>query len=115
MSRSKRVMRRRILQSLFDHLELNYGLEHIRESLINGQFTDREIDAVLAFKSDSRLDELRGALARLENGTYGICIGCKKMITQQSLDIDLTRRLCSDCERQFSHRLVAVHASHSSV
>lgn len=77
------------------------------------QIFEWEIDGILAFKSDSRLDELRGALERLENGTYGTCIGCKRQIRQADLDKDLTRRVCDRCEREFINRLVETHASES--
>ena len=41
------------------------------EQFVQDQISDREIDALLAFKSDARIDELRSALNRLEAGSYG--------------------------------------------
>ncbi len=113
MRRSRRLMRRAIISSLFDHLRAYYGIESLEGMFLNEQISEWEIDGILAFKSDSRLDALRGALARLENGTFGTCIGCKRQIRQADLDKDLTRRVCDRCEKEFINRLVESHASQS--
>jgi RNA polymerase-binding transcription factor DksA len=105
MKKSKRVMRRSILQCLYSHLQDAYGLEIPSEEFVQGQMSDHEIDAVLAFKSDPRIDELRGALDRLEAGSYGMCLACKDTVDQSLLDTDPTRRLCESCERLYSHIL----------
>jgi RNA polymerase-binding transcription factor DksA len=96
-------MRQLILSHLYAHLKAAYDLELPEEAFREDTITDREIDASLAFKSDSKLDELLGALVRLENGTFGNCIGCKEPISQSILDRDPTRRICPKCERAFTH------------
>lgn len=112
MRRSRRIMRRAILSRLFEHLRTDYGLEWPEDTFLSGQISEVEIDGILAFKSDPKLDELRGALERLENGTFGICIGCKRQIRQSDLDKELTRRVCTRCEKQFVNRLVESPAPH---
>jgi RNA polymerase-binding transcription factor DksA len=102
MIRSTRVMRITILSRLWEHLKDEYSLEFPRSTFVSGRNSDGEIDAILAFKSDPRLDELRGALSRLKNGTYGTCIRCKRQISQAALDSDPAQRLCPDCERELS-------------
>ncbi len=109
MKRSKRVMRRAILECLYCHLEDAYGLEGNREAFVNGQPALREVDAVLAFKSDPRIDELRGALDRLDQGSYGRCLACKGVIDQSLLDADPAQRFCSACERLYSHMLTQAY------
>jgi RNA polymerase-binding transcription factor DksA len=107
--KSKRVLRRAILVRLYDHLLDAYGVDGPREAFVNGQLTVHEIDALLAFKSDPRIDDLRGALDRLELGQFGNCIACKREIDQERLDVDPVLRLCSQCEQLYSHMRVISH------
>ena len=100
--KSKRTMRRAILQSLFEHLERNYDLSWPDQDVMKGQVSLHDVDVLLAFKSDLRLDELRGALARLETGLYGVCALCKTSITEEVLESDSAARFCKDCEKTFS-------------
>ncbi len=103
MKKSKRMVRRSILQCLYAHLQDAYGLESTAEQFVQDQMSDREIDALLAFKSDARIDELRSALNRLEAGGYGTCLACKSPVDQNLLDVDPARRLCGSCEVLYSH------------
>ena len=113
MKRSKRAMRLVILSSIFKHLKAVYHLDWPRREFGSGQITDYELSALLAFKSDPWLNELRDALERLENQEYGICIGCGEEIEQRLLDEYPARRLCRNCENSFSRRLT--HESVGSV
>ena len=110
MKKSKRVMRRAVLASLYDHMQDAYGVEWAREAFVDGQLSLNELDALLAFKSDPRIDELRGALDRLQSGTYGMCLACKGRIAQDVLDAKPARRLCVPCEQLYSHILVHTYA-----
>jgi len=101
MVKSKRAMRRAILSRLFEHLVDTYGIDVSRETFLSGSFGMHQIDALLAFKSDPLIDELRSALGRLEEGTYGICMTCKKPLLQQLLNEDPARRLCGECEHVY--------------
>jgi hypothetical protein len=103
MKKSKRAMRRAVLCKLFEHLEKYYGFEWSRETFVDGQLSLPQIDAILAFKSDPQLDEFRGALVRLENGTFGLCISCRGSISQDVLEVDPVRRFCQDCEKDLGH------------
>lgn len=109
--KSKRVLRRAVLVRLYDHLQDAYGLDSPRESFVRGQLTLHQIDALLAFKSDPRIDELRGALERLEQGSFGICIACKGEISQDLLEVDPAVRLCERCDRLYSQmRIMTQHS-----
>ena len=110
MKKSKRVMRRAVLASLYDHMQDAYGVEWAREAFVDGQLSLNELDALLAFKSDPRIDELRGALDRLQCGTFGMCLACKGRIGQELLDADPAQRLCVPCEQLYSHILVHTYA-----
>ncbi len=103
MTKSKRVMRRLVLSRLYDYLQDQYTVLYPRDMFINGELSIHDIDALLAFKSDVQLEELRHALDRLENGTFGVCISCKSSINQDVLDGDPTQRICSSCEQKFVH------------
>ncbi len=110
MAPTKTALRRVILSNLFDHLKLNYDFERPAETFLTGQISDREIDILLSYKSDHRLGELREALARIESGTYGTCIGCKQPLSRADLQQDPARRICSACEHSFNMRSPVMHA-----
>ncbi|HSQ74233.1 MAG TPA: hypothetical protein VLT13_01670 [Bacteroidota bacterium] len=116
MKKSRRVMRRTILTALYAHLQDAYGLEIAEESFVQAQMSIQDIDALLAFKSDPRLDELRSALDRLERGTFGQCLACKGSIDLDLLEVDPTQRFCSSCERFYSQTMAGeFHLSVSPV
>jgi RNA polymerase-binding transcription factor DksA len=103
MQNGKRSLQRVVLSKLFDHLQEFYGVDSSRDSFLEGRLNLHQIDALLAFKSDPQLDELRSALDRLEHGTYGVCIACKHTIGREILERDPGRRLCGGCEQGFNH------------
>ena len=103
MKKSKRLIRRQILSRMYDFLQDQYAIFYSRETFLSGELPIHDIDALLAFKSDSHLEELRFALDRLEDGSYGICIGCKSHISQETLDHDPVQRICGECEQKFFH------------
>lgn len=103
MIKSKRAMRRTILGKLYEVLQEQGSVAVTRESFLEGQFMHHELDALLAFKSDTQMLELRRALERLEDGTLDVCISCKGRIPQAVLDTDPTRRICDRCEKELSH------------
>lgn len=103
MTKSKRVMRKLILSKLHELLRDQSTALYPTEIRFDEELSLHELDALLAFKSDPRLEELRHALDRLENGTYGICIGCKSPITQEVLDKDPAQRVCQRCEERLVH------------
>jgi RNA polymerase-binding transcription factor DksA len=51
----------------------------------------------LDFKADTRLLELRDAIQRMEEGTYGICLLCKAEIPQYMLEDSPATLLCESC------------------
>jgi len=91
-----------ILGKLYDHLCADYSFGWPRELFVNADLSFHDIDAILAFKSDIQLEELRIALDRIEEGTFGICLRCKQDISLETLDAEPSRRFCQVCEREFS-------------
>ncbi len=101
-------MRRFILDKLRTHLQEHYSI-NLQESLASeDRFSLHQLDALLAFKSDPYLDELHAAFERLEEGTFGHCLGCKQQIATELIGADPTRRMCERCEQVYS-RVVRVH------
>ena len=103
MKKSSRQIRHDILVRLYTHLREQYTISLPEFSPLEERISIHQLDAMLAFKSDPRLEELRAALDRLRDGTFGLCLGCKEEIDDDALDIDPARRMCSRCERVYSH------------
>jgi len=102
MRKSTRAMRRVVLCQMFDLLEQRYGIELDRASFVADGVSLHEIDAALSFKSDPCLEELRGALDRIDDGSYGVCIGCKTAIDWRLLVEEPARRMCEKCEKDYN-------------
>jgi RNA polymerase-binding transcription factor DksA len=102
MKKSSRHMWRVILGQLHTHLEEHYSIVLPEEIQSDDPVSLHQLDAILSFKSDPRLDELRGALDRVKNGTFGFCLGCKEEIQDELMDVDPLRRLCVRCEEVYS-------------
>jgi RNA polymerase-binding protein DksA len=60
---------------------------------------DREIDYTLEENSEHVLSEIDAALARIEAGTYGVCINCGKPIAEERLAAIPWATYCIDCKR----------------
>jgi DnaK suppressor protein len=61
---------------------------------------DREMASTLEDNSTHVLTEIDAALARIENGTFGICGRCGNPIGQERLDALPWATLCIDCKRK---------------
>jgi DnaK suppressor protein len=60
---------------------------------------DREIDYTLEENSEHVLSEIEGALKRIDEGTYGICVNCGKPIAEERLSAIPWATYCIDCKR----------------
>lgn len=69
--------------------------------------SDRKLFVTLKKRHDNRLRELKDALARIENGTYGICMECEEDIPVERLMARPTTILCIGCQeaRETFHNL----------
>lgn len=50
------------------------------------------------------LDEIDGALGRIEQGTYGRCSGCATEIPMERLEVLPAARFCVACQRRVARR-----------
>ena len=103
MQNGVRSLQRAVLSKLLDYLQEHYDVDSSRDYFVDGRLNLHQIDALLAFKSDPQLDELRAALDRLEHGTYGVCITCKRPISREVLEREPGRSICAGCEQGFNH------------
>jgi DnaK suppressor protein len=104
-----------MLQRTRDHLERR--LEETREEL--AQLDERlesrgdyglgrgdplivrwELNLALREKIERRADQLEDALARLDDGDYGICESCGQPINPERLDVLPGTELCVECARR---------------
>jgi RNA polymerase-binding transcription factor DksA len=102
MKRSKVQYRRVVLEKMFDLLDRSYDIDMSREQFVGGALSHHELDAILSFKSDAQLEELHGALGRINDGTYGRCISCKRKIDERILAADPACRMCASCEHELN-------------
>lgn len=61
------------------------------------QLENDEVLGALDEAGRSELVEIRSALARLDDGTYGVCGGCGESISDARLDAIPATELCIDC------------------
>lgn len=87
--------------------ELESNLTHIDEALsehnevgFGDSAIEHEDDEVLEARGISGQNEIlaiNAALARLEDGSFGICISCDEAISDERLDIVPTAVKCKNC------------------
>ncbi len=60
---------------------------------------DREIKFILSDRERAKIKEIDDALARLGDGSYGICESCGLEIGEERLDALPFTRVCRDCQQ----------------
>lgn len=98
---------RRKAQLIARLAELDQRLHGIEDELLSHQSrdweemaTERENDEVLTSIGDDGRAELRmifAALARLDAGSYGVCVTCATPIAAERLDLLPATPFCRDC------------------
>jgi DnaK suppressor protein len=64
------------------------------------RITSWELDRVLLEQLESRVESLKQAIQRMDEGTYGICESCGKQIHPDRLAVLPDTKLCIDCARK---------------
>ncbi len=69
-------------------------------------YENNEHDKITALKKQiiKSLEEIKRTLQRIDDGSYGFCRRCGKMINTDRLAIRPTAELCIDCERQLEKK-----------
>jgi RNA polymerase-binding protein DksA len=108
--------RRRVLAAIDNlHVENPGSLEDETGELVSGsadqhpadtatETFDRELAVTLEDNAESVLAAIEQALARIEEGTYGICVNCGKPIAPERLEALPYAELCIDCKRELERR-----------
>ena len=74
-------------------------IEHLADPLDQIQSnTDRDIAVLQLDSKTRRIQEMRAALERIEDGTYGSCDECEVPIGKKRLDALPWARLCVTCQ-----------------
>jgi len=60
---------------------------------------DREINFILSDRERVKIKSIEDALARLNDGSYGICESCGIEIAEERLEALPFTRLCRDCQQ----------------
>src|ERR1700688_1504805 len=60
---------------------------------------DREISFILSDRERVKIKQIDDALARLEDGSYGVCESCRLEIGEERLEAMPFTRLCRDCQQ----------------
>jgi len=92
------VARRTELEHMIADIENQLDEPHSQD--FSEQATEREEDEVLESREKAELEELRAidaALARIENGVYGICMSCEEEISHERLEAVPHATLCRHC------------------
>jgi DnaK suppressor protein len=57
-----------------------------------------EMDVAMVIRESQELQEIEAALARIRDGSYGICIDCGGEIVRARLKADPTAKRCPPCQ-----------------
>jgi DnaK suppressor protein len=79
------------------------GLE-IDEADVSAEITEADREEALAEAADSRREEALAALARLEAGTYGVCVDCGQPIPEERLLFRPEASRCLKDQQAFEER-----------
>lgn len=72
------------------------GDEAAADVLIDSRLFDIQRDA-------EEMREIRAALVRMEDRSYGICVDCGEPIALQRLEAQPAASRCMDCQRRYEH------------
>jgi len=64
---------------------------------------DQAVDMALKHKVEASLEEVERALAKFDNGTYGICEACGARIDRARLEVLPQAMYCLDCQERHEH------------
>ena len=75
------------------------GALRTREALLADlpESTDDLVIEAQRLSIECVLDEVRAALTRLENGSYGTCLGCRAQIPMERLELRPWAAICVRC------------------
>ncbi|MCH5290300.1 MAG: TraR/DksA family transcriptional regulator [Treponema sp.] len=101
------TQRNQILETLADHSEQSRKLDETKDSgdivdIASGTI-DRALLDSLGYQDQQRLTMINGALDRIQQGNYGLCLRCGKSIPEGRLEAIPYAALCVTCQQQLEH------------
>ena len=101
------VLRKKLLALQSDLQEKIHAVEKVPEFGTDVDHFEEEGDEAAEFSKNLgegqafrlRLDRVREALRKMDEGTYGICERCGKEIEPSLLEVDPESELCKTCKR----------------
>jgi RNA polymerase-binding protein DksA len=78
--------------------DLSTGPDHLGDQATETFL--RELDGGLEENAEHLIGEIDAALGRIEKGTYGVCAGCGKPISEERLEAVPYATLCIDDARK---------------
>ncbi len=74
------------------------------EAVLDGSPSIATLDRIMSFRTYEHFGELRAALERIEAGTYGLCVVCRRPIDEGILLQAPVERVCSSCTSDLTRR-----------
>jgi len=102
LEREVEVFEDELGESLEDSSEESIYDQHMAETA--AVTLDREIDLTLEENALTALEKIDRALAKLKEGSYGVCDLCKGPISEDRLRAAPSATLCIDCKRREERR-----------
>jgi len=96
-------MRAQLLRSVQE--ELHEGREQTKDEGMDtydlaSDARDREINVILTDRDRDKLQAIDDALARIDDGSYGVCESCESDIAEGRLEALPFTRLCINCQAE---------------
>jgi DnaK suppressor protein len=82
--------------------EKSTGLSDVSDQASEG-YGDELAVGLIAIEA-AQLEDIEAAIARIDNGTYGLCLDCEKPIPKKRLEVLPFARRCLACEGMREHR-----------
>lgn len=86
-----------ILQQIEEEIEKIKNSNEFESSDISEQFEEKQDLHIKKDILSKKLDNIKRALKKIEDGTYGICIKCNKPIEEERLKLDPLIEICRSC------------------
>jgi RNA polymerase-binding transcription factor len=98
-----REMRAQLLRSVQN--ELHEGREQTKDEGMDtydlaSDARDREISVILTDRDRDKMQAIDDALARIDDGSYGVCESCESDIAEGRLEALPFTRLCVNCQAE---------------
>lgn len=99
------ISEREAVQECFSKLDGEERTLYGRETGEPGLRTPSEVLEQITDSDENFLEKIDLALERIENETYGICVGCGHEIPDERLRAKPSVSLCHDCQRKHEDTL----------